>query len=203
MIPMARACHSLNRVGKKFYLFGGYDGQECFNEIEIFDISENRWSQPKVSGQLPTARNAHTMTRYQENLYLFGGHSGAQHLQDLHVFDTIKLEWSQITTQGTLPKGLRGHTANLIQNNIYVFGGYDGSGRSNDLFIFNLLSCQWVIPNHHGSSTCFSSEEQIALSQIPQPRQRHSATATGMKRCNYRQITSRFIYLVGSMETNG
>lgn len=25
-IPTARACHSLNRVGKKIYLFGGYDG---------------------------------------------------------------------------------------------------------------------------------------------------------------------------------
>jgi hypothetical protein len=38
-LPTARACHSLNRVGKKLYLFGGYDGQECFNEIEIFDLA--------------------------------------------------------------------------------------------------------------------------------------------------------------------
>ncbi|CAD8053578.1 unnamed protein product [Paramecium primaurelia] len=190
-IPTARACHSLNIVQKKLYLFGGYDGQECFNEIEIYDIQENRWIQPIVSGTIPTARNAHTMTRYKENLYLFGGHSGAQHLQDLHVFNTYKLEWTQVITKGTLPKGLRGHTANLIQNNIYVFGGYDGSGRSNDLFIFNFQTYQWVIPNHHGTGTYLQMEE-VALSQIPQPRQRHSATAT----------ENDLIYIFGGFDGN-
>ncbi|KAM3140204.1 hypothetical protein pb186bvf_007757 [Paramecium bursaria] len=176
-LPTARACHSLNRVGKKLYLFGGYDGQECFNEMEVYDLIQNYWSQPQVKGQIPTARNAHTMTKFNHQLFLFGGHSGAQHLQDLHVFNTDNLEWMQVQTQGILPKGLRGHTANLIANNIYIFGGYDGAGRSNDLFIFNIQTSQWVIPNQHGTNS-FIQQEEIGLSQIPQPRQRHSATAT-------------------------
>ncbi|EER02129.1 kelch repeat protein, putative [Perkinsus marinus ATCC 50983] len=31
--PSARACHTLSRLNKKLYMFGGYDGQKCFNDM--------------------------------------------------------------------------------------------------------------------------------------------------------------------------
>lgn len=32
--PAARACHTLTRLGWKLYMFGGYDGTKCFNDID-------------------------------------------------------------------------------------------------------------------------------------------------------------------------
>ena len=49
--PSARACHTLSRVRQKLFLFGGYDGHRCFNDIEILDLETLAWIQPKVSGQ--------------------------------------------------------------------------------------------------------------------------------------------------------
>jgi N-acetylneuraminic acid mutarotase len=76
-------------------MFGGYDGDKCFNDIDILDLDTNTWIQPSVAGLIPMARNAHTMTVLGNKLYLFGGHSGNKHLKDLHVFDTETLTWAE------------------------------------------------------------------------------------------------------------
>ena len=93
--PSARACHTMSRVGRKLYMFGGYDGEKCFNDIDILDLDTMTWISPPVSGTIPMARNAHTMTVLGTKLYLFGGHSGNKHLKDLHVFDTETLSWTE------------------------------------------------------------------------------------------------------------
>jgi leucine-zipper-like transcriptional regulator 1 len=130
----------MSRVGGKLYMFGGYDGIQCFNDVEILDIDTMTWLKPNISDTLPMSRNAHTISVIGTKLYLFGGHSGMiikneseitgnKHLTDLHIFDSQTLTWTEFSTIGTPPKGLRGHTANLIGDKIYLFGGYDGRGR--------------------------------------------------------------------------
>jgi N-acetylneuraminic acid mutarotase len=143
----------MSRVGRKLYMFGGYDGDKCFNDVDILDLDTMTWISPTVSGNIPMARNAHTMTVLGTKLYLFGGHSGNKHLKDLHIFDTETLTWTEPQIFGSSPKGLRGHTANLIGNKIYLFGGYDGRGRSfkkiipsNDLYVLNTDTMRWSHP---------------------------------------------------------
>lgn len=85
----------MSRVDRKVYMFGGYDGAKCFNDIEILDLHLMTWIQPNIYGKIPMARNAHTMTVIGTKLYLFGGHSGNKHLKDLHIFDTETLTWTE------------------------------------------------------------------------------------------------------------
>lgn len=158
----------MSRVGKKLYMFGGYDGERCFNDMDVLDLDTMTWIQPSVSGQIPMARNAHTMTVVGTKLFLFGGHSGNKHLKDLHVFDTETFEWSEPGICGNPPKGLRGHTASLIGNKLYLFGGYDGRGRSlkkiipsNDLYVLNTDTMRWSHPSE--------------IEKSPVGRQRHTA----------------------------
>ncbi|KAF4656466.1 Kelch motif [Perkinsus chesapeaki] len=178
--PSARACHSLSRLNKKLFMFGGYDGQKCFNDIDVLDLETMTWIQPNICGQPPMARNAHTMTVVGTKLYLFGGHSGNKHLTDLHVFDTSKLLWYQPNILGTPPPGLRGHTANLIGRKVFLFGGYDGKGRSNDLYILDT--------GHPGSSPSTGDVSGSTVHRwihptesdhVPAGRQRHSACLVG------------------------
>ena len=145
--PTARACHSLNRIKKKLYMFGGFNGMQSFNEIEVFDIEKTKWTQLKeIKGNSPIARDAHAMVSNKDVLYLFGGHDGIRHLNDLHQFDTLTSTWTEIKYKDKLPNGLRGHSANCIGSSLYIFGGYDGEMRSNELICFNLESKKWYLP---------------------------------------------------------
>eukprot|EP00392_Amoebophrya_sp_AT5.2_P017105 g17421.t1 len=179
--PAARACHTLTRLGWKLYMFGGYDGAKCFNDMDILDLETLTWMHPTLTGTLPQARNAHTMTVIGAHLYLFGGHSGNKHLTDLHIFDTTKLQWSQPEILGTPPPGLRGHTATLIGHKILLFGGYDGKGRTNELYILDAQERKWLRPTWPSESP-----------QTPPGRQRHSASLIGSKR----------IYIFGGFDGN-
>ena len=40
---------------------GGYDGEKCFNEIDILDLDTMTWISPQVQGTIPMARNAPNM----------------------------------------------------------------------------------------------------------------------------------------------
>jgi N-acetylneuraminic acid mutarotase len=166
--PSARACHTLSRVGRKIFLFGGYNGSVCYSAIEVLDLDTMTWIQPQVTGSVPTARNAHSMTVIGKLLYLFGGHSGSKHLNDLQIFDTSKLEWSTPIVTGSIPPGLRGHSANLVGNRIVVFAGYDGKNRSNDLYFLDIGDNKW----HHPTDT----------EGAPPGRQRHTACLIGSKK---------------------
>lgn len=166
--PSARACHTMSRVGRKIYLFGGYNGSVCYSAIEILDLDTMTWIQPTVTGNVPTARNAHTVTVIGKLLYLFGGHSGSKHLNDLHIFDTSRLEWSTPLVAGSFPPGLRGHSANLVGNKIVVFAGYDGKARSNELYFLDVGDNKWQHP----------SETEGA----PPGRQRHTACLIGSRK---------------------
>eukprot|EP00922_Rhytidocystis_sp_ex-Travisia-forbesii_P002760 GHVS01004069.1.p1 GENE.GHVS01004069.1~~GHVS01004069.1.p1 ORF type:complete len:974 (+),score=186.72 GHVS01004069.1:39-2960(+) len=163
--PSPRACHSLSRVGRKLYMFGGYDGSKCFQEVEVLDLDTMCWIQPKVKGHKPQQRNAHSMTVRNSNLFLFGGHSGNKHLTDVHVFSTISLEWSQPAVAGSAPPGLRGHSATIVGDQVFLFGGYDGSGRSKELYLLEINPktnrMRWLRPTEGEN--------------VPQGRQRHTA----------------------------
>lgn len=160
-IPSARACHTLSKINRQLYMFGGYDGQKCYNDIEIFDTDNKTWSKPIVSGKVPLARNAHSITVVGKNLFLFGGHSGNKHLKDLHIFNTETKNWSEPIFSGTPPEGLRGHTATFLGNKLIIFGGYDGKGRSNQLYLLNLEDMSW--------------SHVLDTEKFPGSRQRHSA----------------------------
>ena len=166
--PSPRACHTMSRVGRKIYLFGGYNGSVCYTSVEILDVDTMTWLQPTVTGNVPTARNAHSMTVVGKLLYMFGGHSGSKHLNDLQIFDTTKLEWSTPVVTGSIPQGLRGHSASLVGAKIVVFAGYDGKARTNDLYMFDIGESRW----QHLSETEGS----------PPGRQRHTSCLVGSKK---------------------
>ena len=183
--PSPRACHTLTRVvgEDKLYMFGGYDGAKCFNDVDLLDLRSMSWIQPNIAGTKPKARNAHTMTSVGTTLFLFGGHSGNEHLQDVHILDTTVMQWDSPNIGGTPPPGIRGHTSTIVSNKIYIFGGYDGRRRSNSLHILNLDSTQWEhvhVQNEPGSGG--SSSGSSRNNSAPLGRQRHTACLVGSQK---------------------
>ncbi|UKJ89645.1 hypothetical protein MACJ_002897 [Theileria orientalis] len=145
-VPSKRACHSMTLVGQLFYSFGGYDGSQCFNDLEVFDPTLGSWSRlSKPHGKKPPARNAHTMVTDGRNLYLLGGHSGSIHFDDIHMYSINSHTWTSLNFEGRVPPGVRGHACSFHKGEIYLFGGYNGDVPFNTLYVFNLRSSTWSI----------------------------------------------------------
>ncbi|GFE54528.1 kelch repeat domain containing protein protein, putative [Babesia ovis] len=144
-VPSKRACHTLTRVDDRFYSFGGYDGSQCFNDLECFDPITATWTRlSKPNGKKPQPRNAHVMVTDGKLLYMNGGHSGRTHFDDIYTYNIATHTWTRVECSGDVyPLAVRGHSACYLNHEIYVFGGYNGEHVFNTLFVFNPRTCAW------------------------------------------------------------
>ncbi|KAK1938684.1 kelch repeat/BTB/POZ domain containing protein [Babesia divergens] len=144
-VPTKRACHTMTRVGDKFYSFGGYDGSQCYNDLECFDPGLCTWTRlSKPNGKKPSPRNAHVMVTDGKVLYMTGGHSGRNHFNDIYTYNIGSHTWTRVDCSGDMyPPAVRGHSACFFNNEIYVFGGYDGDNVFNTLFVYNPYTSAW------------------------------------------------------------
>lgn len=58
--PSSRFDHTANLVGgTKLFIFGGWNGEEFFNDVFVLDLEIMAWSQPSTSGPAPSPRKGH------------------------------------------------------------------------------------------------------------------------------------------------
>ena len=72
--PAARFDHSANLVnGTKMVVFGGWNGQDFFNDVYVLDLQMMAWSKPNTSGPAPSPRKGHCAILIGSNLVIHGG----------------------------------------------------------------------------------------------------------------------------------
>jgi Rab9 effector protein with kelch motifs len=72
--PSARFDHSANLVGgTKMIVFGGWNGQDFFNDVYVLDLEIMAWSKPVTSGPAPSPRKGHCSILIGTNLVIHGG----------------------------------------------------------------------------------------------------------------------------------
>lgn len=86
-LPKARACHSLTKIKKKLYLFGGAEGENIFGDLIEFDLIEGSWIELHPKSMTPKPRNSHSACEWDGKLVLFGGHDGTHHLSELFLYE--------------------------------------------------------------------------------------------------------------------
>ncbi|KAH0487433.1 MAG: uncharacterized protein KVP18_001941 [Porospora cf. gigantea A] len=129
-IPAARASHTITRIKKRAYLFGGFNGEKCFGDVDVFELGNDLWSAAPTRGSAPSPRNAHGAAPSGNLLVVLGGHNSKEHLRDCYVLDTVKFQWAQIKLSGLPVVGIRGHTLNFVGgDSFFAFGGFDGKER--------------------------------------------------------------------------
>jgi len=130
----------------KLLVFGGHDGTNMLNDINILDIPTMNWTVPTIAiknadgspALNPSARAGHTATIVAKKLLVFGGGDGSKILNDTWVLDLAIFNWSRPTVSGTAPAGRCAHTATLLDSALIVFGGGDGGRRFKDLYILDI-----------------------------------------------------------------
>lgn len=136
--------HSLNfhLETSTLAVFGGFAKGVYLNDVYIYNIQLNEWSQYNFSGNpeeinkgenkgsasgIPIGRMLHSSAILNNNLYIFGGKTGdGIYLNDLWSFNLFSKSWQKINVAGEIPKGRSGHTMIGSDNSIYIFGGKVG-----------------------------------------------------------------------------
>lgn len=161
---MGRFYHASEVVGRKIVIHGGWDGEEVFGDLWIFNTDSFVWMTPRTAGFGPSPRYGHSLTLTLDGrLLIYGGCSinsetgVPTYLDDLRELHTERMLWSRPRVSGKPPTGRYGHTATLLaQGKILVFGGWGRAGcqsreliddsTAHSLHVFDTTSMTWYLP---------------------------------------------------------
>eukprot|EP01127_Copromyxa_protea_P019030 TRINITY_DN6095_c1_g1_i2.p1 TRINITY_DN6095_c1_g1~~TRINITY_DN6095_c1_g1_i2.p1 ORF type:complete len:468 (+),score=84.96 TRINITY_DN6095_c1_g1_i2:248-1651(+) len=144
--PWRRERHGAVLIGKRLYVFGGFEreGDRYFNDMWSFDTDTLSFQKIETHGNIPEGRCGHSTTLVDGKIWVFGGRvkvplgsgifsgTGLQYRNDLYCFDPATSEWTRYEPRGIGPSGRALHSANAIGHKIYIFGGANSSGQGDD-----------------------------------------------------------------------
>lgn len=166
--PGPRFFHASEIVGKKIVLYGGWDGEEVFNDMWIFNADSFSWMQPRTAGFGPTPRYGHSLTLTLDGrLFVIGGvtldkDTGIpKYNDDVRVLDTDTMIWTRPRIGGHTLTGRYAHTATLMdEGKIVIFGGWGRGGCQSkeciadpnafSLQVLDTQSMTWFVPRKLG-----------------------------------------------------
>jgi hypothetical protein len=152
-VPKSRNSHTASVIGSNIWLFGGSNGEHCFNDLHVFDSHKRRWHTPHIKGIIPTPRFGHAAAVVNDQIFVIGGHEGDdphQVLNDVYILDIDKMEWSRPKVHGFHPPPRSFHTVSVVGKNIFLFGGVNATHSLHDAFVFNTENNTWSIVSLEG-----------------------------------------------------
>ncbi|KAF8439562.1 hypothetical protein BDZ91DRAFT_755710 [Kalaharituber pfeilii] len=161
--PTARGYHTANMVGSKLIVYGGSDGQECFQDVWVFDVDTEVWKQVPMDpapgqdvaggngggaaggagtagggGKVSFQRLSHTATIVGSYLFVVGGHDGVEYSSEVLLLNLVTMQWDKRKVYGQPPTGRGYHGAVLHDSRVFVIGGFDGQSVFADTYVLEL-----------------------------------------------------------------
>ena len=122
--PKPRGYHTANMVGSKLIVYGGSDGEECFQDVWVFDLDTALWKQVDIKKSY--SRLSHTSTVIGSCLFVVGGHDGVAYSSEVLLLNLVTMQWDRRKVYGKPPGGRGYHCAVLYDSRLFVLGGFDG-----------------------------------------------------------------------------
>eukprot|EP01112_Ceratiomyxa_fruticulosa_P008154 TRINITY_DN2109_c0_g1_i4.p1 TRINITY_DN2109_c0_g1~~TRINITY_DN2109_c0_g1_i4.p1 ORF type:complete len:553 (-),score=112.31 TRINITY_DN2109_c0_g1_i4:287-1945(-) len=157
--PSERNGHTVVEYNGTFYLFGGFDGTNVFDELYAF--RDGVWFLLPRTGNLPSGRSLHTAVIFEDAMYIFGGVGSRSQttgifglgraqstqviLNSIERFDFLTQTWSSVADYAEpKPEPRDGHIAVVYRDSMYVFGGSNDVRVYNDFWQFSFRYSRWV-----------------------------------------------------------
>ena len=165
----ARSGHTAVMLQFRIYVFGGFTGEECLDDLFVFDTEENEWKRLEPEGRVPAPRASHSACSddCEYCFYVFGGSGiqfGKQNYNDLYSYYPRENTFYGLETSGQGPPASYGHSLSYYKNALYVFGGTEGFEYFKSLFRLDLVTKVWQKVPTNGAE--------------PEPRYKHQAVPT-------------------------
>lgn len=106
----------------KLIIFGGEDESgSCLNDLYVYDIRTETWSQPVTHGIRPRGRSRHAacLSESRSLLYISGGIRRHKVLSDIFCIDLDTMTWS--SSRPFVPR--YDHAATAFAEKVWIFGG--------------------------------------------------------------------------------
>jgi len=131
-----------------FYIFGGYDGGNYFNDMYLYSREAKKWEELSPRGIIPGARYGHTAvwSVMADGFYIFGGYNGGNYLNDVYLYSREANKWEGLLPGGSIPSGRENHAAvwSDVADGFFIFGGRDNnSNLLNDLYLYSREATRW------------------------------------------------------------
>ncbi|XP_068127544.1 uncharacterized protein [Hyperolius riggenbachi] len=156
-VPAPREGHSMVKVKRKLYLFGGCcekDAEECLQGTYSFDLGALTWEKLTTNGTAPQTLS-HSAAAVGGNIFVFGGVCHGRAVDDLHMFNTVSETWVPVKTSGSIPEARLGHELAAVGYQIYLFGGSSGEGTYyTDVHMLDSASLTWQCCEVKGETAC-------------------------------------------------
>lgn len=166
-IPQSRSGHTCALHNGSLFVFGGFDGNECFDDLFCLNLETSVWRKCKPNGDVPSGRASHSAVTDDiiGCMYIFGGsgsHFGYTNKRDLYSFAFETQTWRLLSNPlEDIPSARYGQSMVQYEEGLIVWGGTHGTNYPTDMHRFNLCSKQW--------------EVLVAMGDIPSGRYRHQA----------------------------
>eukprot|EP01117_Protostelium_nocturnum_P013026 TRINITY_DN4832_c0_g1_i2.p1 TRINITY_DN4832_c0_g1~~TRINITY_DN4832_c0_g1_i2.p1 ORF type:complete len:695 (+),score=235.65 TRINITY_DN4832_c0_g1_i2:317-2401(+) len=125
-IPAPRWAHSVAVVGKYMYLFGGTDGNNYYNEVNVLDLDTLVWKTLSVP-EGPSGRAYHGSVVVGDQIFVQGGYAEYGMLGDGWTFDTANNKWAETPLAEDIWEDYRCCHQMVVPNDkfgtIHVLGG--------------------------------------------------------------------------------
>ncbi len=146
-----RILSTLNVVGSKIYVVGGFNDSGMVYSVDVFDPATNSWSSPTLSGAM-SARGEFASAVVNNKIYVVGG--GVTDSVD--VFDPSINSWSILKTTGTFTNRTA-LSACVLNGKIFAIGGLYRTATEviylNIVEVFDPNTNSWSTPTTTGTLT--------------------------------------------------
>lgn len=183
-VPQSRSGHTCALYQNRYlYIFGGFDGSSCFDDLYVLDLETRLWRRIEAGGDRPTGRASHSAVTDELAgvMFIFGGsgsHFGYTNKRDLCEFCFETECWRLLSNPAEdTPSARYGQSMVAYQQGLYVWGGTHGTNYPTDMYRFDLCTKQW--------------EYLITTGDLPCGRYRHQA-----------MVKDDLMYIVGGSGIN-
>lgn len=183
-VPQSRSGHTCALHKNRYlYIFGGFDGSNCFDDLYVLDLEGKSWRRIEAGGECPSGRASHSAVTDELAgvMYVFGGsgsHFGYTNKRDLCEFCFETECWRLLSNPlEDTPSARYGQSMVAYQEGLYVWGGTHGTNYPTDMHRFDLCSKQW--------------EYVVTTGDLPCGRYRHQA-----------MVKDDLMYIVGGSGIN-
>mmetsp|Transcript_65944 Transcript_65944/g.146034 ORF Transcript_65944/g.146034 Transcript_65944/m.146034 type:complete len:849 (+) Transcript_65944:137-2683(+) len=159
--PASRSGHTCSLHKNRYlYVFGGFDGTTCFDDLFVLDLDKGQWRKIEAGGDRPSGRASHSAVTDELAgvMYIFGGsgsHFGYTNKRDLCEFSFETETWRLLSDPlEDTPSARYGQSMVAHREGLYVWGGTHGTNYPTDMHRFDLCSKAWEYVVTGGDCPC-------------------------------------------------
>ncbi|KAJ1799694.1 hypothetical protein LPJ59_001647 [Coemansia sp. RSA 2399] len=184
LTPPARAGHSCSVYPGSVYVFGGMNGERCFNDLWIYDFELKRWHLIVPNGATPPARYGHASAVVDDCIFIMGGRTmRGEPLNDFFAYKISSQRWYTFQTNSAAWPHQIDPMFSLVKSRLLLYSGNMPREETVDPMVYSLDTSKIKIQPDNSRPGNVPSPMPPPVngssSQLNQNQQQAQATANG------------------------